>query len=145
MQQPPARSTAAIDVDHEELFRQLADLRAAVRVGVHSEVATTLTFVRRYVESHFALEEEAMRATGYPLYHVHRGAHGRIRREVRALEADWGRAAATPAFADSVLVALTEWFEVHVLELDAQLVRFLRGGAPRAVLGRVPLARRASG
>lgn len=129
MERTPASMLDEIDQDHEALFRQLADLRAAIRAGVHSEVSTALTFVRQYVESHFAREEQAMAESGYPLYYVHRAAHGRIGREVRALEAEWGKTGVTPAFADSVLEALTEWFEVHIRELDAQLVRHLRRSA----------------
>jgi hemerythrin-like metal-binding protein len=126
MAQTPLRAVEEIDLDHQELFRQLAELRSALRAGIHSEVASTLGFVRRYVDSHFAREEQAMSATRYPLFHVHRAAHGRLGREVRALEAEWSKSGVTPVFADSVLEALTEWFEVHVLELDAQLVRHLK-------------------
>ena len=131
MAQTPARAIEQIDLDHQDLFRQLTGLRSALRAGIHSEVATTLTFVRRYIESHFACEEHAMAATAYPLFHVHRAAHGRIGREVRALEAEWGKNGVTPVLADSVLEALTEWFEVHILELDAQLVRFLKAAPAR--------------
>jgi hemerythrin-like metal-binding protein len=150
MEQTQARAIERIDLDHQDLFRQLSELRSALKAGVHSEVATTLTFVRRYVESHFAREEQEMLANGYPLFHVHRAAHGRIGREVRALETEWGKAGVTPVFADSVLEALTEWFEVHILELDAQLVRFLKN-PPAPVPARgwsealFPGSRRASG
>jgi hypothetical protein len=38
----------------------------------------------------------------------------------------------TPLLAERVLEALGEWFERHVLELDAQLVRHLKAAAPPA-------------
>lgn len=127
----PAAILARIDADHQDLFRQLAELRAALKAGIRSEVTTTLAFVRQYADSHFAVEEREMLATGYPHFHVHRGAHGRLGREVRALEVEWSRVGVTPVFADSVLEALSEWFELHILELDAQLVRWLRSYGPR--------------
>lgn len=126
----PATGLERIDMDHQELFRRIADLRAAIRAGIRSEVTETLGFVRRYVDSHFEREEREMLATAYPLYHVHRAAHGRLAREVRALETEWAKNGVTPALADSVLEALSEWFEVHVMELDAQFVRHLRAKAP---------------
>ena len=148
MAQTPARAIEQIDLDHQDLFRQLTELRSALRAGIHSEVASTLTFVRRYIESHFVCEEHAMAATAYPLFHVHRAAHGRIGREVRALEAEWGKNGVTPVLADSVLEALTEWFEVHILELDAQLVRHLKNPPAREPAtrwkARLPRPRRAS-
>jgi hemerythrin-like metal-binding protein len=120
-----------LERDHQDLFRALGELRSALRAGIRSEVATTLAFVRAYADSHFDREEREMIASGYPMYHVHRAAHGRLAREVRALEVEWGKQGLTPVLADSVLEALTEWFEVHILELDAQLVRFLRAEGDR--------------
>lgn len=129
----PALGIERIDHDHQALFRELANLRAALRAGIRSQTASTLAFVRAYVERHFAEEEREMLATGYPHYHVHRAAHGRLGREVRALEEEWARQGVTPALADSVLEAMAEWFEVHILELDAQLVRHLKATSrPRA-------------
>jgi hemerythrin-like metal-binding protein len=133
MQRMDSKSTGLerLDHDHQELFRQLSELRLALRSGLHSEVAATLAFVRGYVDAHFEEEEREMLATGYPLYHVHRAAHGRLGREVRVLEAEWKREGVTPVLAASVLEALTAWFEQHVLELDALLVRHLRTRDPR--------------
>lgn len=141
----PVTGLDRIDLDHQDLFRQLAELRAALRAGIRSEVTQTLAYVRSYVDSHFAREEREMLASGYPLYHVHRAAHGRLAREVRALEAEWSQNAVSPVLADSVLEALSDWFEVHIMELDAQLVRHLKASAPpQRALGwptQVPAAR----
>lgn len=131
-----ALGLARIDEDHQELFRRLAELRSAIRAGVRSEVTETLGYVRGYVDSHFEREEREMLATRYPLYRVHRAAHGRLAREVRGLEQQWEASGVTPALADGVLGALSEWFDVHVLELDSQLVRHLRARAtPGPALG----------
>jgi hemerythrin-like metal-binding protein len=131
----PERILERLDADHQDLFKQLSELRSALKAGIRSEVATTLSFVRQYAESHFAAEEREMLASGYPHFHVHRAAHGRLGREVRALEAEWAKNGVTPVLAESVLEALSEWFEVHIMELDAQLVRHLRvrGVRPPAV------------
>jgi hemerythrin len=126
----------SIHEDHQELFRHLSDLRSALRAGIRSEVATTLAFVRRYVDGHFEREEREMLDSGYPLYHVHRAAHGRLAREVRALEEEWTRDGVTPVLAATVLEALTAWFEDHVLELDALLLRYLQAADPSAQDGR---------
>ncbi len=131
----PVTGLDRIDLDHQDLFRQLAELRAALRAGIRSEVTQTLAYVRSYVDSHFAREEREMIASGYPLFHVHRAAHGRLAREVRALEAEWSQSEVSPVLADSVLEALSEWFEVHIMELDAQLVRHLKARAPQRGLG----------
>ncbi len=121
-----------LDRQHRELFARLDALLEAIRRGSsRQEVAHTLTFLRAYVASHFAHEEELMRSTGFPGLDRHQAEHAGFTRELVALEAEHGRDGASPSLVVRVNLWLTGWLREHVYTTDRELGAFLRGRGSR--------------
>lgn len=115
-----------IDGQHQEIFRRLAGLVAALERGSRDEIPRLFDFLGDYVVSHFGAEERAMAATRYPGAGVHAAAHARFVREYRELRTLYD--ATGPSFAIAVKTAtwVQDWLKAHIYGADRTLARHLR-------------------
>jgi len=121
-----ASGNAEIDGQHQEIFRRLADLVAALERGRRDEIPRLFDFLGDYVVSHFGAEERAMASSAYPGAGVHAAAHARFLREYGELRTLYG--ATGPSFAIAVKTAtwVQDWLKSHIFAADRALARHLR-------------------
>jgi hemerythrin len=125
---------AEIDGQHQEIFRRLNELVAALEQGRRDEIPRLFAFLEEYVVAHFGAEERAMQESGFPGANVHGAAHRRFVRDY----ADLCRLyeATGPSFAIAVKTAtwVQGWLKSHIFGADRSLARHLReaplGGPP---------------
>jgi hemerythrin len=116
-----------IDRQHRELFARVEALVQAIRRGSsRQEVAHTLAYLREYVATHFAAEEELMRAVGFPGHDAHRGEHASFTRDFVSLEEEHRRDGASPSLIVRVNVWLTGWLRQHINRTDRELSTYLK-------------------
>lgn len=129
-----ATGNAEIDGQHQELFRRLSDLVAALEQGRRDEIPRLFDFLGDYVVNHFGAEERAMARSRYPGANVHAAAHARFVRdyaELRKLYEQTG-----PSFAIAVKAGtwVEDWLKAHIYGADRALARHLRAsGKPDGV------------
>lgn len=121
-----ASGNAEIDGQHQEIFRRLADLVAALEQGRRDEIPRLFQFLGEYVVLHFGAEERAMKESRYPGANVHMAAHARFVREYGELRLLYD--ATGPSFAIAVKTAtwVQDWLKSHIYGADRALARHLR-------------------
>ncbi len=121
-----ASGNAEIDGQHQEIFRRLGDLVAALERGRRDEIPRLFEFLGEYVASHFGAEERAMASSRFPGADVHAAAHARFVREYAELRRLYD--AVGPSFAIAVKTAtwVQDWLKAHIYGADRALARHLR-------------------
>jgi hemerythrin len=121
-----ASGNAEIDGQHQEIFRRLSDLVAALERGRRDEIPRLFGFLGQYVVEHFGAEERAMERSGYPGANVHRAAHRRFERDYADLRRLYEQTG--PSFAIAVKTAtwVQGWLKSHIFGADIGLARHLR-------------------
>lgn len=121
-----ASGNSEIDGQHQEIFRRLAELVAALERGRRDEIPRLFDFLGEYVVSHFGAEEQAMASSGYPGAGVHAAAHARFVKEYGELRTLYD--ATGPSFAIAVKTAtwVQDWLKAHIYGADRALARHLR-------------------
>lgn len=117
-----------IDAHHREFVEALA------AIGQPDDVVAALDRFVAHCEAHFSFENAQMEESGFPPIGCHRGEHDMVLETVREVRR---RVAAGDArLAASLVPALTEWFDNHVMSMDAVLARFLaQGGLAQPACG----------
>ena len=78
-----------IDSEHRELFAAINRLMDACSVGKgRSTLVPILDFLEKYVDSHFALEEQLQQQNKYPDYSAHRTFHENFKRKLHEISAE---------------------------------------------------------
>lgn len=115
-----------IDAQHRALFGHINALLEACRGGhAMEQIPSLLAFLQEYVESHFAMEEELMVSSGYPLLPSHRRQHEGFLQGYSVLKEE----ALTSQGLSLTLSAnrlLTDWWINHISGSDRELGDFLR-------------------
>lgn len=115
---------AVIDGQHQELFRRLEALLAAMMKGDKGEVARLFDFLGTYVVEHFGAEERLMQQHAYPEHAAHKAAHERFVADYgalrKALEAGGGA-----ALTIKVQNWCGDWLKAHIAGTDQALAAFL--------------------
>ncbi|BDG05339.1 bacteriohemerythrin [Anaeromyxobacter oryzae] len=129
----------AIDAQHQELFRRVAALSAALDAGDGGAVEPLFTFLRGHVVEHFGAEERVMREIAFPGYAVHRAAHDRFVRELEEVRRLFEVAGPTAAVALRTRTWIVDWLVDHITFTDRALARHVARGPPTPTPSR-PLA-----
>jgi hemerythrin len=114
-----------IDYEH----RVLIDLLNQVEVLSQSDAVThesklaVFQELSDYVKTHFFMEEEMMRAFGYPGYAAHLAQHDEFRAKVLQLQNDLLQG--DMAIMGFVSNFLNRWLVNHILKVDQELATFL--------------------
>jgi hemerythrin-like metal-binding protein len=114
----------SIDAQHQNLFRIVGELYAAMSAGQGKTVlAKTLDRLVQYTASHFAHEERLMGLHGYPDLAAHKAQHDALKAKVLQFQADFesGHVAMTTQLFQFV----NDWLVVHIQGTDRKYVPFL--------------------
>ena len=123
MQWTPAMSVGMeeLDNDHKVLIKVINDLDANADSNSRREVVRQcLISLRRYAEFHFAREEKAMSACGYPQLDGHKGEHRDFVKRIQDVTArfDAGTEDAAGIVNRELLDFLKDWLNHHILIED---------------------------
>ncbi len=127
LQWTPALSVgvAAVDEQHQELFRRAERLIVALRLGDRGEVLPLLAYLDEYVAHHFEAEEALMRAARFPGLEAHAADHRRFRDDFAAMVRDFGRTGPTALVALTIHNWLSDWLRRHIGGVDRELGQYL--------------------
>jgi len=125
-----AVGVASIDNQHQELFRRINNLVAAIKQHrCRSEIDGTLQFLDDYAHIHFSDEEKHMREANYPGLERQQEDHKRYLAALKQLKEE----AALPRIQGSTydLSATTnqvvvDWIVDHIMKLDMKFGEFLK-------------------
>lgn len=120
-----------IDQQHQELFRRINNLLAAIKEHrCRSEIDGTLSFLDEYARFHFSEEERRMEAAGYPGLADHRTQHAAYLRNIQELK----EFAAQPrvsgmSYELSVTTnqVVVDWIVDHIMKIDRKFGEYMRG------------------
>jgi hemerythrin len=113
-----------IDDQHEQIFRMLEALRAAMAEdGGHGEVGRLLGTLSMYVVAHFWQEESLMVQYDCPGLEGHRAAHAQLRGQVDGLVDRFNADGGLPPM--ELLVFMENWLSEHVRSQDRPMVTFV--------------------
>jgi len=114
-----------VDTQHQELFKMVNQLHAAIVGGHGKEVLIpTLQKLASYTIEHFRSEEELMTAACYPALAEHKKKHEDLAREVGDLMEKYQSGKAVLSITLSNFLA--NWLRHHIKEDDIALVKFLK-------------------
>jgi hemerythrin len=119
-----------IDLQHRELFARFNDLLTACNQGKgRAEIDRLLGFLRTYVATHFAAEEELQVASGFPDYAVHKAAHGTFTADLDRLLGQLHSEGPSLPLVIQTNQMLVAWLIRHICRMDKALAEFLRSRA----------------
>jgi hemerythrin len=105
------------DAQHQELFRMINELFAAMQEGKGNEILHGILHgLVQYTKSHFAAEEGAMRALKYPEIDKHVAEHHKLTAEVENFVRDFR--AGKQMLSISILNFLKGWLQEHIKLTD---------------------------
>jgi hemerythrin len=115
-----------IDTHHRAFFVQAQRIRVACGLGRGAaEVDKTVAFLIEYAREHFAFEEQAMRAVGFPYMETHCSAHQAFLALLGSLADKLAKADDKTPIGAQVAELTEEWFTRHIRGADQPLTRFL--------------------
>jgi hemerythrin len=113
----------SVDAEHQELFRQVANLTQAMCDGKgRNEIGTILNFVGDYVVSHFAKEEKIMDQYRCPVAAANKAAHNQFIAKFKELQTRFESAGASSSLTLEISNTLTNWLIQHIRQIDVQLL-----------------------
>lgn len=117
---------APIDRQHRELFERIDDLISACQAGrCQDEVTGLMTFLKDYVQIHFAEEEELMRLSGYPELAEHARKHADFSDHLQELSKGFAEQGFTSPLLNDLNASLVDWLYDHVCGRDRALGQWL--------------------
>jgi hemerythrin len=119
-----------IDEQHKELFRRVDSLLEACnqRKG-KEEVHRLLLFLGDYVRTHFAMEEDLQKISGYPHYGAHKEQHEDFIRELEVLVQQFETEGATLPLVVQTNKSVVNWLINHINVKDKDLAVYLRASS----------------
>jgi hemerythrin len=126
----PQVAVPFMNEDHREEGRLLNELADAVK-GHKTGKVPVETVLHRYEElfahtrEHFAREEEAMKAAGFPPFPVHKAEHDRVLDEMDSEEGHFRETGDTARLWSYVSEGVPAWFTNHILSMDAITAGFV--------------------
>ncbi len=113
-----------LDEEHALLVRLIVQLRDAEQRKSLEDRTATIRATIDFAKLHFAEEEHAMEAAGFPEIEAHRAEHRQLlsRLEDVAGSCEYGNGVAAYDFA----AELYTWMHGHLLKSDALYVEYLR-------------------
>lgn len=120
----------SIDTQHELIFAMYHELLDSQDAGEGSyELETVFLGLNGYAATHFAHEENLMRASGFPGAEVHFFEHRALAQQVGLLRGRFVQAKSPDearAIAGEVAVFLHDWLAHHIAEVDRELCQYLQ-------------------
>ena len=118
----------AIDKDHQKLFKAINDLHDSYEIGdTNSHFSELFEILSKYVDEHFAREEEALIGMGYPEPDLksHVASHQGLASTVHEY-AKLYRSNPHAISRKEILKFLGNWLTEHILKLDMDYVPYIK-------------------
>jgi hemerythrin len=116
-----------IDRQHKEILSRVNALFDAIGSRESGRnVDELLTFMQKYVRTHFLCEEKLMRRYDYAGYDQHLREHERFRAELANVEKMYDRTGLSDAVVARMASYITEWLSAHFIDEDRRLAGFLQ-------------------
>lgn len=112
---------ANLDRDHEILYEIVQRLKQGLK-GEAEDRELIGSELLAYTDAHFEHEEELMDRHRFPGAPAHKLAHQKFRTQ---LEGMVRTCAAPDAPLEPLVLAIENWFEIHIREVDARFAEFL--------------------
>ncbi len=113
-----------IDDQHKKLISLINELYEAMRRGEgKAALGQVLGQMLDYTVYHFNSEERLFREYGYPDHEEHKQMHDYLSDNVRQLKAEYE--AGSPAITRDAMLFLSNWLNVHILEVDKRYGPYL--------------------
>ena len=114
----------SIDRQHKELIRQVNQIADAVSHGAHNDIVRPMMEgLVKFAETHFELEKRLMEETEFPARQGHIKEHQGLLKQMRNLCGDF--IGSNRKRAELVSAFLIDWAELHIMEDDKALGKFL--------------------
>lgn len=118
-------SHSTLDFDHQMLINIINQLAFAVQNKQGKRViGQTIESLVKYVETHFAREEDVMRAAKFPDLVSHQAKHREIEETVRDIF-DLFKRSPKDLEAEKVLIFLKTWLIQHILRSDMKYAPYV--------------------
>jgi hemerythrin-like metal-binding protein len=113
-----------IDREHQSLFAAINHLHEAMLAGHGADIlGTLLADLDRYVQTHFAHEEQLMVDSRYPGLQAHVQQHEALQRRAKTLLTRFEHGEVTMTIELTLL--LSEWLRQHTMTTDRRLGEYL--------------------
>lgn len=114
-----------IDEQHKKLIALANQLYDAMRAGKGRDVlGPVLTELVEYTTYHFESEERLLLQHGYPEHDDHKEQHDSLAEKTRQFRDDFRQGQESRAM--DVMLFLSNWLNIHILEVDKRYAAFLR-------------------
>ena len=118
---------AAVDEQHEEIFKYFDKLTNALQNGEGSIVVIDLlAYLDQYTSSHFKDEENLMELHRYPGLELQHQQHSRFRENIAMFSEKVANNAPTQEIAIQIDAALIRFFITHIRKLDREFVEYIK-------------------
>ncbi len=115
---------AEIDDQHKKLIALINDLYDAMRRGNgKAALGRVLADLLDYTIYHFNAEERLFQKYAYPDFEEHKQMHDYLAEKVRQLKNEYE--GGSPAITRDAMLFLSNWLNVHILEVDRKYGPFL--------------------
>lgn len=116
-----------IDKEHEELLERINYFFNSINSGVTKmDILRILDFLERYVEKHFADEEEIQRNYDYPKQKNHCFQHQIFRNNLQDMRYIYDNFGVTLALTNYMQQKIMDYWKYHVSNLDKDLGEYLK-------------------
>lgn len=114
--------------EHEEFAQLVNQLERGLTEGKRMEA--DMARLLEHLKTHFAHEEQAMQAVGFPPYSVHKGEHDRVIALFEQQLAYYRDAKDNQPLLAFIANDVPAWFEQHLNTMDTVTARFLARHQP---------------
>ena len=116
---------ADIDEQHDGLFNLFNEFHDTIQQGKSEvNIESFFSFLKDYVATHFATEENYMEKYAYPEYEFHKSHHEQFIKELEEKQRTFLLEGQKVKL--ELIVWLYFWFNKHVLSIDKVMGEFLR-------------------
>lgn len=121
---------AALDEDHRQLFRLLAELHDDIANHAVQDGRDRLAQLAAYAKLHFRKEEALLRSHGYPRLTAHQSMHDALAQDLAEALMDQAEGP-DPDLITKLYNFTLNWLRHHILEEDMAYSEFLIGKTPK--------------
>jgi len=116
-----------IDSQHKELFETVNNLiEAMAKAKGKEEIGKVISFLEKYVVTHFGTEERYMAKFNYPDYASHKEMHSQFVKDFISLKKELEAGASTISIIH-IQRRVVDWLINHIGKVDKVLGGFLQG------------------
>lgn len=113
-----------IDEQHKKLIHLINEMYDAMKNGKGTDaLGSILSELVEYTKYHFDTEEKLFLRYGYPEREAHSKVHDDLARRAKALKDQFDQGNESRAM--DVMLFLSNWLNVHILEVDKKYVPYL--------------------